>query len=63
MSVDGEMVSKERSEIPVSLIRSGFHTFGTNILMIILGLVSNIIIARMLGPENKGNYDLVLATV
>lgn len=38
------------------------HSLGTNVLSIGVGVVSSIFIARLLGPQHKGNYDLIIAT-
>jgi len=45
-----------------SLWRSGLHTLGTSIVSIPLVIVSSIVVARALGPEGKGSFELVLAT-
>jgi len=39
------------------------HAFGVNILLIPLGIASSILIARSLGPGEKGKLDLIIATV
>ncbi|MDW8403893.1 flippase [Chloroflexus sp.] len=44
------------------LFYSSIHTLITNILSIIIGLVSSIVIARWFGPTVKGNYDLIITT-
>jgi len=46
---------------PDRLPRS-FHAFGTNVILLPLGILGSILIARSIGPGEKGNLDLILAT-
>lgn len=41
-------------------VRDTIITFSTTILGVILALVSSILVARVLGPEGKGGYSLLL---
>lgn len=45
-----------------SLWRSGLHTLVTSLILVGIGIVSSVIVARILGPAGKGGCDLVLAT-
>lgn len=47
---------------PPSLAVSGAHTFGANVIMLAVGFLTSIVLARAAGPEGKGGYDLSLAT-
>ncbi|HKR22193.1 MAG TPA: polysaccharide biosynthesis C-terminal domain-containing protein [Pyrinomonadaceae bacterium] len=38
------------------------HAFGVNILLLPLGIVTSILIARSIGPTGKGSFDLIVAT-
>jgi O-antigen/teichoic acid export membrane protein len=44
------------------LVRNIAHTFGTNVLLVPLGFMLSILLARFLGPTGKGAYDLFVAT-
>lgn len=48
-------------QAPPPLWVAGLHTLGANVLAIALGLLSNVALARLLGPSGKGVYDLALA--
>lgn len=45
-----------------SLLKDSFHSFGTNIASIPLSFLITVLLARLLGPEGKGGYDLFVAT-
>ncbi len=45
-----------------SLLKKAVHSLGTNILLIPIGFLLSIIVARVLGPVGKGGYDLFIAT-
>lgn len=55
------MVKAAKFIRPDSLPRS-FHAFGTNVILLPLGILGSILIARSIGPGEKGNLDLILAT-
>ena len=38
------------------------HAFGVNILLLPLGIVTSVLIARSIGPTGKGSFDLIVAT-
>lgn len=38
------------------------HSIGTSVLLIPLGVVSSVLIARTIGPSGKGVFDLIVAT-
>ena len=38
------------------------HAFGVNVLLLPLGIVTSILIARSIGPTGKGSFDLIVAT-
>jgi O-antigen/teichoic acid export membrane protein len=44
----------------MKFIKNTILTFSTQIITVILGLVSSIIIARILGPEGRGAYSLLI---
>ena len=46
----------------VPLWRSGVHSLGTSLIAILLAVAVNILIARALGPQGKGSYELALAS-
>lgn len=46
-----------------NLWRTGGHTFAFSIGSVAVALLVTITLARLLGPEGKGGYDLVIATV
>lgn len=46
----------------VPLWRSGVHALGTSIIAIFLAVTVNILLARALGPQGKGSYELALAS-
>lgn len=52
----------KQPESRTSLWYSGLHTLGTSLITTPLMIAGSILIARSLGPEGKGSYDLVLAT-
>jgi O-antigen/teichoic acid export membrane protein len=43
-------------------LRSGIHTLGTNLLQVASVLTITALVARQLGPEGKGAYDLYVTT-
>lgn len=45
----------------INLPRS-LHAFGANLILIPLGVGASILIARSIGPEGKGQLDLIVAT-
>ncbi len=57
------MVFLRQNIIIVSLNKSIYYTFLTQIPTQILGIISGIFITRLLGPEGKGIYALFLADV
>ena len=44
-------------------LRNGLHTVGTNLLQVVSVLTITALLARKLGPEGKGAFDLYLTTV
>ena len=38
------------------------HTLGTSIILLPIGIASSVLIARAIGPEGKGAFDLIIAT-
>jgi O-antigen/teichoic acid export membrane protein len=46
----------------VSVAKAGAYAGGTNIVQVFCGLLATALLARFLGPEKKGVYDLYLAT-
>lgn len=44
-----------------SLLRSGLHTLAMSLFAVGIGFGQSILIARTLGPANKGGYDLTVA--
>lgn len=38
------------------------HAFGVNVLLLPLGIVTSVLIARSIGPTGKGSLDLIVAT-
>ncbi|HEU4768218.1 MAG TPA: polysaccharide biosynthesis C-terminal domain-containing protein [Pyrinomonadaceae bacterium] len=38
------------------------HAFGVNVLLLPLGIVTSVLIARSIGPTGKGSFDLIVAT-
>lgn len=47
---------------PGTLGHSILHTVGTSVVVVALSLVGTLVLARALGPGEKGAYDLLLAT-
>lgn len=47
---------------PKSLFKDVLHSLGTNLVLIPLSVLLSILLARFLGPEGKGGYDLFVAT-
>jgi O-antigen/teichoic acid export membrane protein len=47
---------------PLELLRTGFHTIGSNALCAMGALLTTWVVARLAGPTYKGAYDLYLAT-
>lgn len=45
-----------------TLARSSVHAFAASIVGVSIGLATSVFIARALGPQEKGAYDLVLST-
>lgn len=45
-----------------SLLRSGLHALGAGVLSVPLGILSSIVVSRILGPEGRGAYNLVITT-
>ena len=44
-------------------LRSPFgNTIGANVLLVVSGFATTVVLARLLGPAEKGTYDLVVAT-
>src|ERR1700741_698149 len=48
-------------DIQRNLPRS-LHAFGTNLILLPLGIIGSILIARSIGPAAKGSLDLIVAT-
>jgi O-antigen/teichoic acid export membrane protein len=46
-----------------SIVASGIHTVGTNILQVFGSFALAALVARSLGPDGKGSYDLYMTTV
>jgi O-antigen/teichoic acid export membrane protein len=44
------------------VIKNSISTFITSIVMVPVGLITSIILARLLGPSGKGSFDLFFAT-
>lgn len=45
-----------------TLVRSSAHAFAASVLGVLIGLATSVVVARALGPQEKGAYDLVLST-
>jgi O-antigen/teichoic acid export membrane protein len=45
-----------------SFTRSGLHTFGTSVSIVVFGFATSVVVARAAGPAGKGGYDLSLAS-
>ncbi len=45
-----------------SFWRASAHTFGISVASVVVGLLTTIILARAVGPDGKGRFDLVMAT-
>lgn len=45
-----------------SLLKDSLYSFGTNVASIPLSFVITVLLARTLGPQGKGGYDLFIAT-
>src|ERR1044071_286066 len=43
-------------------VRNGMHTVGTNLLQVASVLTITVLVARRLGPEGKGVFDLFITT-
>jgi O-antigen/teichoic acid export membrane protein len=46
----------------LSVAKAGAYAGGTNVVQVFCGLLATVLLARFLGPEQKGVYDLYLAT-
>lgn len=46
----------------MKFIRDTFSTFTTQIITVVLGLITSVIVARTLGPTNLGIFSLILLT-
>ncbi|MBT5491140.1 oligosaccharide flippase family protein [bacterium] len=57
------MIIKIKALLKQDLISNIIHTYSSRILLIILGLMSNIMITRYLGVENYGIYSLSLIII
>lgn len=51
------------ADLPPSKIPRTIHSIGTSVLLIPLGVASSVLIARTIGPDGKGAFDLIIATV
>ena len=51
-----------RSVLSSDFIRKVMETYATRILLIGIGLVSAVIVARLLGPQGRGIYAVAAAT-
>lgn len=51
-----------RQRTKASFVKDVAHVFSTNAISVPIGFLSAIVIARALGPEGKGAYDLIMAT-
>lgn len=47
----------------MSFIRNTLHTFISNSLVILLSVANSILVARLLGPEGRGNFAIYQASV
>ena len=45
-----------------SIWYTSFHTLGTSLISVAIGFAVSVFVARLAGPEGKGNFDLFLAT-
>ena len=45
-----------------SLFKNSFDSFWTSVVSIIVNFLIGVFLARLLGPEGKGGYDLFAAT-
>ena len=46
---------------PLQLLKTGFHTIGSNVLCAVGSILTTWVVARLAGPANKGAYDLYIA--
>lgn len=46
---------------PLELLKTGFHTLGSNVLCAVISILTTWMIARLAGPATKGTYDLYVA--
>ena len=47
----------------MKFIKDSFNTIGTRYLMIPFGLVSSVILARVLGPDGRGQFAQILLII
>ena len=45
-----------------SLTRSSVHAFASSVCVVLVALAISVVIARALGAQGKGNYDLAFST-
>jgi len=57
------LILKIKELLKQELVSNIIHTYSSRILLIILGLLSNILITRYLGVENYGVYTLALTII
>jgi O-antigen/teichoic acid export membrane protein len=46
---------------PYQLLKTGFHTIGSNVLCAVGSILTTWVVARLAGPATKGAYDLYIA--
>lgn len=52
-----------KGTLQLPFVKNVIHTIGSRWLTILIGLVPVILVTRGLGPEGKGQYSLVIATI
>jgi O-antigen/teichoic acid export membrane protein len=60
--LDDEVVDRRPSGQRPGLLAAGLHTFAASMVSIPIGFLASIVIARTLGPSNKGVFDLATAS-
>ncbi len=55
-------VGEYRSALSPDFVRKVMETYATRVLLIGIGLVATVIVARLLGPEGRGLYAVAAAT-
>jgi O-antigen/teichoic acid export membrane protein len=59
---DEDVVDQLASGQRSGLLAAGLHTFAASVVSIPIGFLTSIVIARTLGPSNKGVFDLATAS-